>query len=154
MDFTSLLGQRDRREDGSAEPYDPGAQEAMLKGLFGPSAPQYFWIFPPFFLIPAMLLAGMPYLSALVLWQGTTLVADLQAMRQAFKCRFAIPLALASPAVGVNLAHGQTGFLTAALFTAGLSVVGSRPFLAGMALGGLAFKPQLCVLLLVAILAG
>lgn len=51
-------------------------------------------------------------------------------------------LALAFPAVLVNLGHGQNGFLTAALFGLALAALDRRPLLAGILFGCLAYKPQ------------
>src|SRR6185312_14697841 len=50
---------------------------------------------------------------------------------------------LAFPAVLTNVGHGQNGFLSAALFGAGALWLERRPILAGLALGALAYKPHL-----------
>ena len=51
-------------------------------------------------------------------------------------------LALAFPAVFVNLGHGHNGFLTAALFGLALVNLDRRPVVAGALFGLLAYKPQ------------
>jgi hypothetical protein len=51
-------------------------------------------------------------------------------------------LALAYPAVFVNLGHGHNGFLTAALLGGALVQLDRRPWLAGLLFGLLAYKPQ------------
>jgi alpha-1,2-mannosyltransferase len=51
-------------------------------------------------------------------------------------------LALAFPAVFINLGHGQNGFLTAALLGGSLLLLDQRPFIAGALIGFLAYKPQ------------
>jgi len=51
-------------------------------------------------------------------------------------------LALAFPAVLINLGHGQNGLLTAALLGGALAVLDRRPIVAGMLFGLLAYKPQ------------
>jgi len=51
-------------------------------------------------------------------------------------------LALAFPAVLVNVGHGQNGFLTAALLGAALVQLDCRPLVAGILFGLLAYKPQ------------
>jgi hypothetical protein len=56
-------------------------------------------------------------------------------------------LAVAFPAVLVNLGHGQNGFLTAALFGGALAMLDSRPLLAGILFGCLAYKPQFGVMI-------
>jgi alpha-1,2-mannosyltransferase len=56
-------------------------------------------------------------------------------------------LALAFPAVFVNLGHGQNGFLTAALLGGGLVLLDARPIAAGVLFGLLAYKPQFGLLI-------
>jgi hypothetical protein len=51
-------------------------------------------------------------------------------------------LALAFPAVFVNLGHGHNGFLTAALIGLALVHLDRRPIIAGILFGLLAYKPQ------------
>ena len=53
-----------------------------------------------------------------------------------------ILLALAFPAVFVNLTHGHNGFLTAALMAAALAWLDERPIIAGICFGLLVYKPQ------------
>ena len=61
--------------------------------------------------------------------------------------------ALAAPASGITLISGQSGFLTGALMVGGLRLVERRPALAGVLIGLLAFKPQLGLILPVALIA-
>ncbi len=61
--------------------------------------------------------------------------------------------ALCAPATGVTLISGQTGFLSGALMIGGLRLAASRPILSGILFGLLAFKPQLGVLVPVALIA-
>src|SRR5258706_16321345 len=68
--------------------------------------------------------------------------------------RGALLLALAAPAVFVNAVRGQNGTWTAALCGGGLSLLERRPLLAGGLLGLLIYKPQLGLLIPVALLAG
>ncbi len=51
-------------------------------------------------------------------------------------------LALAYPAVFVNLGHGHNGFLTAALIGGALVLLDRRPILSGILIGLVAYKPQ------------
>jgi hypothetical protein len=51
-------------------------------------------------------------------------------------------LAVAFPAVLINVGHGQNGFLTAALIGGALVMLDRRPLLAGVLFGLLAYKPQ------------
>jgi hypothetical protein len=56
--------------------------------------------------------------------------------------------------VFVCLAHGHNAFLTAALFGGGLLMLERRPFVAGLLLGCLAYKPQFAAILPLALAAG
>jgi hypothetical protein len=62
-------------------------------------------------------------------------------------------LALAYPAVFVNLGHGHNGFLTAALMGFALVTLDSRPILAGILFGLLAYKPQFGLMIPLVLLA-
>jgi len=62
-------------------------------------------------------------------------------------------LALAYPAVFVNLGHGHNGFLTAALMGFALVTLDTRPIIAGILFGLLAYKPQFGVMIPLILLA-
>jgi hypothetical protein len=56
-------------------------------------------------------------------------------------------LALAFPAVFINLGHGHNGLLTAALLAGALIQLDRRPWLAGILIGLTAYKPQFGLLI-------
>jgi alpha-1,2-mannosyltransferase len=62
-------------------------------------------------------------------------------------------LALAYPAVFVNLGHGHNGFLTAALIGFALIHLDTRPVLAGVLFGLLAYKPQFGIMIPLVLIA-
>ncbi|HEY5411604.1 MAG TPA: glycosyltransferase family 87 protein [Caulobacteraceae bacterium] len=137
-----------------ASVYDPAAHYAAQQAAFhDPGIPFYGWHYPPMFLLVASLLALLPYLVAVAAWQGLTLPLYLVTMRGILPEKGAMLLALAFPAVFMNLTHGQNGFLTAALIGGGLLMLDRRPWLAGVLFGLLAYKPQFGVLLPLALLA-
>jgi hypothetical protein len=135
-------------------PFDPVAHLERQRETFGSSTAVFTWGYPPYFLAVAAGLALLPYLAALLLWQGATLVLYLRASRAWLPDARAILPILAFPAVYVNFGHGQTGFLAAALLGGGLFLLERRPYLAGALFGLLAFKPQLGLMIPVALLAG
>ena len=102
----------------------------------------YGWHYPPAFLLVAAALAALPYLGALFVYQAATLAAYLAVVRRIAGRPEAWLLALAFPAVFVNVTHGHNGFITAALLGGALLVLDRRPLLAGALLGCLAYKPQ------------
>jgi hypothetical protein len=135
----------------AAAPFDAARQLEMERMIFGSDTPFYGWHYPPFFLLIATLLAKLPYLAALILWQGISLLLYLAAMKLLLRKsaapslandRMWLPLVLGFTAVFVNLMHGQNGFLTTALFAAGLAWLDERPLLAGLLFGLLCYKPQ------------
>jgi len=138
-----------------ADAYQPALQHAAEAAVFGGrEVPFYGWHYPPFFFAIAFLVAALPYACGLAIWLVASLAAYLAALR-AILPRPETPLiALAFPAVFVNIGHGQNGFLTAALLGGALHLLDRRPWLAGVLIGLLAYKPQFGVLIPVALLAG
>lgn len=63
-------------------------------------------------------------------------------------------LALAYPAVLINIGHGQNGFLTAALLGGALIILDRRPIAAGILIGLLVYKPQFGLMIPLALIAG
>ena len=62
-------------------------------------------------------------------------------------------LALAFPAVFINIGHGHNGFLTAALLGFALVLLDRRPIAAGILFGLLAYKPQFSLLIPLVLMA-
>lgn len=129
-------------------------QRHALNWHAGETAPYFGWHYPPMFLLIAAPLALLPYGLAVALWMALTLPLYLVVIRQIVPHRHWLIVALAFPAVFVNLGHGQNGFLTTALLGAALLVLGSRPFLAGVFLGLLSYKPQFGILIPLALVVG
>lgn len=155
-DFTNVYAAGTYVLEGlPSAPFDPKLQYARELAIFGAATPFYGWHYPPFFLGLAALLALLPYPLALALWQGVTLALYLWAMRAvvATNDRLWLLLALAFPAVFINLGHGHNGFLTAALFAAALLALDRKPVLAGILFGCLAYKPQFGLLIPLALAA-
>lgn len=129
-------------------------QNAALPWHKGVDIPYYGWHYPPMFLMVAALLALLPYGGALFMWMAVTLPLYVAAVRKALPTRESLYLALAFPAVFINLGHGQNGFITTALIGGGVMLLNTRPYLAGMLFGLLAYKPQFGILIPVALLMG
>jgi alpha-1,2-mannosyltransferase len=142
-------------EGHAALPFDWPAQHAREQAIFGADTPFYGWHYPPFFLFVAAALALLPYTPALAVWQGATLLLYLGAIRAIVRRtwpavgadRLVPLLALAFPAVFINIGHGHNGFLTAALLGAALALLDRRPALAGLLFGLIAYKPQFGLLI-------
>ncbi|WP_394440748.1 glycosyltransferase family 87 protein [Sphingobium naphthae] len=127
------------------------AVQAWLHG--DPHIPFYGWHYPPPFLIVASLLARLPYVAALLVWQGLTFALALMLVRRVLPAdRDALIAAAGAPVVLICLGHGQNAFLTASLLGGGMMLLDRRPWIAGMLLGALVYKPQFAVLIPVLLL--
>jgi hypothetical protein len=129
--------------------YDIDAHRAVEQSAVGNIGLLPFPYPPPFALIVAPL-GGLSYGAAFTAWVVATVALYLLAAR-AWMPRL---LALAQPSVLVNGFIGQAAFLTSALFMAGMGLIRTRPMLGGALLGMLVVKPQLALLLPLALAAG
>jgi hypothetical protein len=128
-----------------------GAPErAALGSLLGPGAYAAFFYPPPALLLWAPF-ALLPFAAAASLWVATTAAAYVVALRALLPA--ALVPALAFPSVLVCALFGQNALLSAALFAAAAAALERRPLLAGVCLGCLAYKPQLAVLVPLALVA-
>jgi hypothetical protein len=151
-DFSNVWSAGTLVLDGAPEAsYDPASHyEAQREAFGGRDVPFYGWHYPPMFLGMAALLALFPYGLALALWMAGTLAGYLAAMRVIVPTQAlgaVMLVALAYPAVFVNIGHGQNGFLTAALLGGALVLLDRKPVVAGVLIGLLAYKPQFGVLI-------
>ena len=138
-----------------AEAYEPALQHAAEKAVFaGRDVPFYGWHYPPFFFAVAVLVAAVPYAWGLSIWLVASLAAYLAVIRAILPRPETLLTATAFPAVFINIGHGQNGFLTAALLGGALHWLNRKPWLAGVLIGCLAYKPQFGVLIPIALLAG
>ncbi|WP_336972628.1 glycosyltransferase family 87 protein [Sphingobium aromaticiconvertens] len=138
----------------AAAAWDWSAHHGVQKAAHhDPHIPFYGWHYPPPFLIIAALLAKFPYTLALVLWQGLTLALAALVAQRVLPGRDALLASLGAPVVLVCLGHGQNAFMTTALLGGGMILLDRRPWVAGMLLGCLCYKPQFAVLIPVAIAA-
>jgi alpha-1,2-mannosyltransferase len=162
-DFSSFYAAGSLVLDGrAADVYDMAAHYAREQQTFGPATPYYAWFYPPIFLLVATPLAAMPYPLALLVWQAASFALYLGVIGgivrrmtrlAAAQQRLALLLAAGFPAVLVNLGHGQNGFLSAGLIGAALLALPTRPIVAGVLIGLLAYKPQLAIVIPIALLA-
>jgi hypothetical protein len=137
-------------------PFDQTALYRAEQSAFGSATRYYAFSYPPIFLLPAAMLAMLPYALALALWLTLTFGFYLAAMAalqvssdsaRTSETPLFLLIAAAFPGVFVNLTHGQNGFLAAGLLTMGLALLDRRPLAAGLCFGLLAFKPQLGILI-------
>jgi alpha-1,2-mannosyltransferase len=126
--------------------YDVGAHWAAQKALFGPKLGYTAFFYPPPALLISLPLALAPYFWSLAAWLAMTGYAFYRVLRLYLPSLDPVAF-LAFPAVFVNAAHGQNGFLSAALVGGGLLAMSSRPAFAGVLFGAMAFKPHLVLVI-------
>lgn len=133
--------------------YDATVHWAVQREAFGGVPLNYTaFFYPPVFLLICLPLALLPYGWALVCWLAVTGAAFLSALDRL--ARGFLLAVLAFPAVWLNIAHGQNGFLTAALFAGAAQCLETRPVLTGVLLGGLIYKPHFLAMVPVVLIAG
>jgi alpha-1,2-mannosyltransferase len=116
------------------------------------------WINPPIFLLLILPFGLLPFGLSYALFEVAIFAFLLAALPLYAKDRkrwllLAFALAI-SPAAGLTVGVGQNSFLSGALLVAGFGLLDRRPVLAGMLLGVLAYKPQFCLMIPIALLAG
>jgi hypothetical protein len=110
--------------------------------------------YPPTFLLMLEPFGGLGLGVAFTLFMSLTFAFYLWAMTGGnFRSAPRLCGALLAPATTITLISGQSGFLSGALMLGGLRLAGSRPIVAGVLFGLLAYKPQLGLLLPVALIS-
>lgn len=127
---------------------------AFERSLVGPASEFKIYGYPPVAMLLAWPLSWFSFVPALVLWAGSGVLLCSTLLSRAIGWRLAVLAAIGAPASFLNLLSGQNGYFTAALFAGGLMLLERRPFMAGLLLGTLCYKPQLGLLLPVALVAG
>jgi arabinofuranan 3-O-arabinosyltransferase len=112
------------------------------------------WSYPPLFLLIVILPAQLPYVPAFILWCGATLGLYALTITAIAKRAVAFMVACAMPWALVEFMLGQNGFLTAAVIGTALLQLEKRPFISGLLLGFLSYKPQFGILFPLALAAG
>lgn len=106
--------------------------------------------YPPPFLAIVTPFAVMPFGIAFILWVAVTATFFALATKRAAPLSFTF----GNTPAAIDFMIGQNGFLICGIFVFGLSLISTMPLVAGAILGLMIFKPQLALLLPVAMLAG
>ncbi len=148
-DFTSFYAAASLAMQGDPHLiYDFASHFAAEKDVVGEQLNLYYsFSYPPTFLLLLAPFAKLPYLLALALWLGTTLFLFIVMVQKITKEKETIILLLAFPAVFLTIGHGQNAFLSAGLIAGGLYYLDRKPFLSGLLIGLLSFKPHLGILI-------
>ena len=140
-------------EYNAAAIYDPEKLRPAQLALGMDPGASYPFGYPPSALLLLWLLAQLPgWLSFLAL-MGLSLPLYLWATLGRAWRPAALAAALAAPATAITIVSGQSGFLAAALLAGGLRLAAKKPLAAGVLFGLLSYKPQLGLLVPVALVA-
>jgi hypothetical protein len=152
MDFVAYWAAAQLAGAGNpAGAYDLGLHRAVELGAI-PLGGALPFAYPPCFLILLAPFGLIAYPAAAAIWVLLTFAFYCAALR---RWAPALPwLSLSFPPLLINVVTGQAGMLTAALFVGGMALLPKRPLVAGLLLGLLVVKPQLGLVLPLALLAG
>jgi hypothetical protein len=141
-------------EGRAASAYDWDALRACESATVHREIALITWVYPPTFLALVSPLSLIPYRWALGLWEVATFGGFLWVIHAIIPRRSALMAAAAVPATLWNLFEAQNAFLFAALLGGALIALESRPLLAGILLALLTCKPQLGLLVPMALVCG
>ena len=133
--------------------YNVAALQEFQSNLYHGLPGFYPYPYPPVFALLLYPFGYLDYVPAYVCWIAVTLAAYLLAVAGT---RWASPRALATlaaPTTAFAAIAGQNGFLTAALMIGGLRLLARGKLVGAVLLGALIYKPQMCILVPVALLA-
>jgi hypothetical protein len=121
-------------------------------GRSGAAWTEGIFFHPPPFLLTVQLFALLPLAAGLTGWVFVTLLSLIGASRD--NPGLSATAILAFPPSVVNGIIGQTGFLIGALYLAAARLFTSHPLLSGAMLGAMVIKPQMGLLVPIALIAG
>jgi Glycosyltransferase family 87 len=133
--------------------YDPAILRSAQLALGMDAGASYPFAYPPSFMLlvwPLGLLPGWLSLAALI---AATLPLYLWATLGRGWRSPALFAALAAPTTAIAIVAGQSGFLAAALLAGGIRLAAGNPVAGGVLLGLLTYKPQLGLLVPIALVA-
>ena len=136
----------------AAQIYDLERLHAFQR-LYTPSVGWMPFPYPPYFLLLLAPLGLAPIGVAWAIWTTGGLGAYLASIFAGRWRRGMAAFAALAPATVVSLITGQTGLFSSALMIGGARLMISRPIAAGILFGLMAFKPQLGLLIPVALIA-
>jgi hypothetical protein len=137
----------------AAQVYDAATLHNAQVALGLDPRADYPFPYPPFFLLLLEPVAKLPYLAAYAVLLGGTLVLYVWATIGTAWRSASMAAALLAPTTTITLAAGQLGLLAAALLIGGMRLAGRRPVAAGILFGLATYKPQIGLLVPVALVA-
>ena len=119
------------------------------------SSPTYYlpYAYPPSFLLFIIPIGFLSYYAAFGVWIIGTFLFYLLVSTYKQASRAAVFLTMFAPATIITFAAGQTGFLSSAFILGGFRLVTSHPVLSGIMFGLASIKPQLGLLIPIALVS-
>jgi len=141
-------------EGRSALAYDLQQFHGIEEALIGQGITLRIYTYPPVAMLLTWPLAALPFIPALIVWLslGAAICASLLSRIAGWP--MAVTAVLGAPAAMMNIHAGQNGFFVAAALAGGFMLLDRRPVLSGVVFGLLCCKPQMALLLPLALLAG
>lgn len=137
----------------AAAVYDPAALKSAQVALGMDAAGSYPFPYPPSFLLALRPFGLLPLLAAEAVMVGASLLLFLWATVGRRWLSLITVAALVAPTTTTTVVAGQAGFLAAALLVGGFRLAPRRPYLAGFLFGLATYKPQMGILVPVALIA-
>jgi arabinofuranan 3-O-arabinosyltransferase len=138
----------------AADAYNAVTLHAFQKAHVDPAIGPRIFPYPPVAFFLGLPFAIFGYLAALFVWTlaGSSICAWM--LSRLLGWRWGLLASLAPPAVLFNAWAGQNGAFTAALLAGGVILLQDQPVLSGLLFGAMCFKPQLAMLVPIALLGG
>jgi hypothetical protein len=137
----------------AGEIYDRAALIAYESRVVGAPMAAFDYSYPPTMLVITAPLAVLPFVPGLFVWLATGWFCFWRALRLVL-AQHALLVSLALPALFMDVFTSQNGAFSAAIIGGALALLERRPGLAGALLGLLVAKPQIGLLIPVALIAG
>lgn len=136
-------------------PYDIDKLFGFQMKTFGASSTMGVgWYYPPTFLLIVLPLALLPYLPSLFTWLASTLAVESWILYKISPTASIFWLSAFSTGNFCNFIFGQNGYLSASLLGGGLLLLDTHPVAGGLLLGMMSYKPNLALLIPLALIAG
>lgn len=137
----------------AADIYDPLVLHEFQESLGSAPSVHLPCPYPPSFLLLILPLGLMNYYGAYGAWLVVSFLCYFAASRYRGWPRSAPLLLIFAPATILTFVYGQTGFLTSAVIVGGFRLAASRPILSGALFGLVSIKPQLGILIPIALIS-
>ncbi len=134
--------------------FDTALFQRALGQYFGDNLAFNPFPYPPHAILLILPLGLLSYYWSFLIWVLIQLFLYLMIAAAGGPLRQRVSILLMAPTTLLTINFGQNGLLTAALFLGGMMLLERRPVLAGVCFALLTFKPQLGLLIPVALLAG